>query len=63
MEVGSIVIYTINRRTRHCEVLDAQSVEFGLYDMNTGIRHNATRYRLRDIETEEEFWSTLLRDE
>lgn len=63
MEVGSIVIYTLNGRARQCEILKAHSVEFGLYDMVTGIRHNATRYRLRDMETEEEFWSTLMRDE
>lgn len=63
MEVGSIVIYTLNRKTRQCEILNSHHVPLGLFDMVTGIRHDATRYKLRDIETGEEFWSTLLRDE
>jgi len=63
MAVGDKVIYTLNERARQCEVLKAHSVQFGLYDMDTGIRHDATRYKLRDVETKEEFWSTLLRDD
>jgi hypothetical protein len=62
MAVGDIVVYTLNGSSRNCYVLKSHHVPLGLFDMETGIRHDATRYKLRDIESGEEFWSTLLRD-
>ncbi len=63
MTNGDMVIYTINRKTRHCEVLETKPVPGGLREIDTGVSHDATRYKLRDVETKEEFWSTLLRDD